>query len=91
MGRITLPGLPVPVGEAAINPGPRAQIALAVDAVCAPHALRGELPLLSAYRKANAWPGIHSMPGLGIVGGISILGIARHDPAFQPPRLAKDH
>ena len=30
VGRVTLPGLPAPVGEAAINPAPRAQIAAAV-------------------------------------------------------------
>ena len=32
VGRVTLPGLPVPVGEAAVNPVPRKQIAFALEA-----------------------------------------------------------
>ena len=78
VGRVTLPGLPVPVGEAAINPGPQAQIR---------HALREALAAQGdEVRERTALTVILSVPGgeelarrtlnprLGIVGGISILG-----------------
>jgi len=73
VGRATLPGLPVPVGAAAINPEPRRQIEAGVHLVA-----RGlESGLVSvvvevpegeslARRTMNA--------RLGILGGISILG-----------------
>lgn len=74
VGVVTLPGLPVPVGEAAINPQPRRQIAYAVRrearlAACEdPLYVRIEVPdgPERARKTLNA--------RLGIVGGISILG-----------------
>lgn len=74
VGRVTLPGLPVAVGEAAINPAPRAQIAAAVqEALDAAGASGGAEVLVEvpegeeiARRTMNA--------RLGILGGISILG-----------------
>ncbi len=76
VGRVTRPGLPVAVGEPAINPAPRAQIRQAVaealrDGNAAPatgldveiRVDRGEEITLKTFN-----------PRLGIVGGISILG-----------------
>ncbi len=74
VGRATKPGVKVAVGEAAINPGPRAMIEQAV---------------LEALEEAEPVPGVDVVisvpegaalsqrtfnPRLGIVGGISILG-----------------
>lgn len=76
VGRVTLPGLPVAVGEPAINPAPRAQI---VAAVAEAVAVSGQAPGLTV---AIAVPGGEALarktlnPRLGIVGGISILGVS---------------
>ncbi|TBL78276.1 cobalt-precorrin-5B (C(1))-methyltransferase [Paenibacillus thalictri] len=74
VGRVTKPGLPVPVGEAAINPVPRRMILQAVEEVLAEYAVeRGVKVVISvpdgeeiAKKTLNA--------RLGILGGISILG-----------------
>ncbi len=74
VGRVTKPGLPVPVGEAAINPVPRKMIRRTVN------------DLLAGYGIKRGVKVIISVPGgeeiarktlngrLGITGGISILG-----------------
>ncbi|MGO0122152.1 cobalt-precorrin-5B (C(1))-methyltransferase CbiD [Desulfothermobacter acidiphilus] len=71
VGVVTRPGLPVPPGEPAINPGPRQMILEAVRKVLSPG--QGAVIAISvpggekvAARTFN--------PRLGIVGGISILG-----------------
>ena len=75
VGRVTLPGLPVAVGEAAINPVPRQQITFALR-----HALADALPPCPPLRVIISVPEGHRLarqtfnPRLGIVGGISILG-----------------
>ncbi|KAB1442976.1 cobalt-precorrin-5B (C(1))-methyltransferase CbiD [Pseudodesulfovibrio senegalensis] len=73
VGRVTLPGLPVAVGRAAINPAPRQQIEMAVreeveDLESCRVIVRVEVPQGEriAQKTMN--------PRLGIVGGISILG-----------------
>ena len=74
VGRVTKPGLKVPVGAAAINPGPRAMIEQAVqEALEETEPVPGmdvviELPegVALAQKTFN--------PRLGILGGISILG-----------------
>lgn len=75
VGRVTLPGLPVRVGEPAINPVPREQIRLAIwhwlqreKLVCPPLVVTISVPggAEVATKTFN--------PRLGIVGGISILG-----------------
>jgi len=70
VGTVTLPGLPLAVGEPAINPGPRAQIldnmrvvAAPVDAVVTISITNGEA---LARQTMNA--------RLGILGGLSVLG-----------------
>jgi len=73
VGVATLPGLPVAVGQAAINPGPMEQIRASVLEVL-PEDVKGvalvfiELPAGEAIAK-------HPLnPRLGVTGGISILG-----------------
>ena len=74
VGRVTKPGLPIPVGMAAINPVPRQMIRSAVESLLAQSGIeRGVKVVISvpdgeeiAKRTMNA--------RLGILGGISILG-----------------
>lgn len=73
VGRITKPGLALPVGEPAINPIPRRMIRHAVEDALAAHPSRPVQVVVSvpagvelAARTLNA--------RLGILGGISILG-----------------
>ena len=76
VGRVTLPGLPLAVGEAAINPVPRQQICRAVRAILAQSSgmprcgVRIVIAVPDGERIAR-----HTLnPRLGIIGGISILG-----------------
>lgn len=74
VGTVTRPGLPVAVGEPAINPGPRAQIAAAIADVAQAFGGSGDVEI------AISIPGgvdlaARTLNGrLGIVGGLSILG-----------------
>ncbi len=71
IGRVTLPGLQIPVGEPAINPVPREMIAAAV---------RPLLPESCGAVVTVSIPGGENLarrtlnPTLGIVGGLSIIG-----------------
>lgn len=83
VGTVTLPGLPVPPGEPAINPAPRRQIAAALaEAGCASAlvtvSIAGGEEL--AKRTFNG--------RLGIVGGLSILGTSGRVRAFSHPAIA---
>lgn len=74
VGMVTKPGLPVPVGEAAINPVPRAMIRQAVEAELGSWlARRGVRVTISVPRGEELAAGT-SNPRLGVIGGISILG-----------------
>jgi cobalt-precorrin-5B (C1)-methyltransferase len=69
VGTVTLPGLQIPPGEAAINPGPRAMIRAALEELgWAGAAVRVSIPggAELAQRTFN--------PRLGVLGGLSILG-----------------
>jgi cobalt-precorrin-5B (C1)-methyltransferase len=74
VGRITKPGLELPPGEPAINPGPRRMIAQAVaEALSAHAAVRTVAVEIFVPRGAEiARKTLNAR--LGIVGGISILG-----------------
>lgn len=80
VGRITLPGLPVPVGRAAINPVPRQQISLALRAQeCdqAGNSARAAQTVLTVFVSVPQGLELAQKtfnPRLGIEGGISILG-----------------
>jgi cobalt-precorrin-5B (C1)-methyltransferase len=76
VGRVTKPGLPVAVGEPAINPVPRRMIRRALhrvwDAVCPGEPLRLGVEIFVPRGEELARQTLN--PRLGIVGGISILG-----------------
>ncbi len=76
VGTVTLPGLPLAVGEPAINPGPRAQIQDNLLATC--HDLGLVSPLDYAVtlgiENGEALAQKTWNPRLGILGGLSILG-----------------
>ncbi|GGG13931.1 cobalt-precorrin-5B (C(1))-methyltransferase [Paenibacillus abyssi] len=74
VGRVTKPGLPVQVGEAAINPVPRRMILRAVQEVLDEYAVdRGVRVVISVPDGEEiAKKTLNSR--LGIIGGISILG-----------------
>ncbi len=74
VGRVTKPGLKVPVGEAAVNPGPRAMIEQAVtEALEEVEQVLGVDVVISVPEGAALAEKTFN-PRLGIVGGISILG-----------------
>ncbi|MFA5111945.1 MAG: cobalt-precorrin-5B (C(1))-methyltransferase CbiD, partial [Desulfobaccales bacterium] len=76
VGRVTRPGLPVAVGEPAINPVPRKMIRGALqrvwDEVCPGKPLRLAVEIFVPRGEELARHTLN--PRLGIVGGISILG-----------------
>ncbi len=74
VGTVTLPGLPVPVGEPAINPGPRAMIRAAISAVADRHGAAGDVVVTVSIPGGEALARKTLNGRLGIVGGLSILG-----------------
>ncbi len=75
VGRVTKPGLPVPVGEPAINPVPRQMIKEAVREAFADRGYR-PFPLVVTISVTDGDQLARKTPNhrLGIVGGLSILG-----------------
>jgi cobalt-precorrin-5B (C1)-methyltransferase len=74
VGTVTLPGLPIPPGEPAINPVPRAMMREAAEALCRLHGRAADVEITVSVANGrelarNTWNG-----RLGIVGGLSILG-----------------
>lgn len=78
VGRVTLPGLAVPIGQAAINPGPQEQIASAAREAFLQNtamALSGGTVSICIEVPEGERLALKTMnPRLGIQGGISILG-----------------
>lgn len=74
VGVVTLPGLPIPPGEPAINPGPRAMIRDAIAAVAARHGGRGDAVVTLAIPGGAQLAEKTLNARLGIRGGLSILG-----------------
>ena len=74
VGTVTLPGLPVAVGEPAINPGPRAMIRAAIAAVVARHGGTGDVVVTVSIPGGEALAAKTLNGRLGILGGLSILG-----------------
>ncbi len=74
VGKVTRPGLPVPVGEPAINPAPRAQIAATIENLLAEHALTARVQVVVEVPEGKRLAQKTLNPRLGIEGGISILG-----------------
>ncbi|HTJ64950.1 MAG TPA: cobalt-precorrin-5B (C(1))-methyltransferase [Alphaproteobacteria bacterium] len=74
VGTVTLPGLPVPPGEPAINPMPREIIRTAIAECAAEHGGTGDI-VVEISIPNGAKIAERTLNGrLGIVGGLSILG-----------------
>ena len=74
VGRVTKPGLSQNVGEAAINPVPRAMILQAVEEIADQYHYEGGLKVTISVPEGEKIARKTFNPRLGIVGGISILG-----------------
>lgn len=74
VGRITKPGLPIPVGMAAINPVPRKMIRGVIDEVLRNYGLDRGVKVVVSVPDGEAIAKNTLNGRLGIVGGISILG-----------------
>ena len=74
VGKVTRPGLPVSVGESAINPAPLKQIKDAVLEGLKETGLSGSVSVIIEVAKGEKIAKKTLNPRLGIIGGISILG-----------------
>lgn len=74
VGTITKPGLPLPVGEPAINPVPRRLISEVVAGVAAEHGGTGDVVVEVSVDDGEELARHTWNPRLGILGGLSILG-----------------
>jgi cobalt-precorrin-5B (C1)-methyltransferase len=74
VGTITLPGLPLPVGEPAINPVPRQMMREAVEALAGQHGRPADLTIEISVDHGEELAARTWNPRLGILGGLSILG-----------------
>jgi cobalt-precorrin-5B (C1)-methyltransferase len=74
VGQVTKPGLDLPVGEPAINPGPRTMIRQAVEAVFRQSGLHCPLEIEIFVPRGESIARKTLNARLGILGGISILG-----------------
>ena len=74
VGTVTKPGLPLPVGEPAINPKPRELMRAAVAEVAAAEGDAGDLEVEISVPGGDALARKTWNPRLGIEGGLSILG-----------------
>ncbi len=74
VGTVTKPGLPIPVGDPAINPVPRRMIDEAIAEVSVEHGCPADLRVTISVADGAALALKTWNPRLGIEGGISILG-----------------
>jgi cobalt-precorrin-5B (C1)-methyltransferase len=74
VGTVTLPGLPLDVGEPAINPVPRSMMRGAVEALATTHGVSGDVAIEISVDKGEEIARHTWNPRLGILGGLSILG-----------------
>lgn len=74
VGTVTKPGLPIGVGEPAINPVPRAMMTAEAEALCAEHGLPADLEITISIPGGEEIAKQTWNPRLGILGGLSILG-----------------
>ncbi len=74
IGIVTKPGLPVPVGEPAINPVPRKMIRDHLEALAIEHDLQAEITITLSVKDGENLAEKTWNPRLGIIGGLSILG-----------------
>lgn len=74
VGRVTKPGLSQKIGEAAINPVPRAMIIKAAEEAAEKYDYEGGLRIIISVPEGEKTAQKTFNPRLGIEGGISILG-----------------
>ncbi len=74
VGTVTKAGLPIPVGQAAINPVPRKMMEEVIGALCAEHNCASDFLVTISVPGGENIAQKTWNPRLGIVGGISILG-----------------
>jgi cobalt-precorrin-5B (C1)-methyltransferase len=74
VGRVTKPGLPVAVGEPAINPAPRAQLTQTILDLLEKYEMTGRVEVTIEVPQGEQLAQKTLNPRLGVVGGISILG-----------------
>ena len=74
VGTVTMPGLPIPPGEPAINPVPRQMIADHLATVASNHGTAGDFEVELSVPGGRELALKTWNPRLGIAGGISILG-----------------
>lgn len=74
VGTVTKPGLPLTVGEPAINPAPRQIIADNLAAVAGEHGVPLDVIVTISVDNGEALAKQTWNPRLGIIGGLSILG-----------------
>ncbi|HEY4201382.1 MAG TPA: cobalt-precorrin-5B (C(1))-methyltransferase [Devosiaceae bacterium] len=74
VGTVTKPGLPLAVGEPAINPVPRRMMREVVETLAAAHGVLPDFAVTVSVRDGEKLAEKTWNPRLGIVGGLSILG-----------------
>ena len=74
VGTVTLPGLPLDVGEPAINPVPRQLMREHIAQVAARHGGTGDVEITVSVDDGEEIARSTWNPRLGIIGGLSILG-----------------
>jgi cobalt-precorrin-5B (C1)-methyltransferase len=74
VGTVTRPGLPIPPGEPAINPVPRAMIRAALDEARADTGGPADVTVTLSIPGGDALAARTLNPRLGILGGLSVLG-----------------
>jgi cobalt-precorrin-5B (C1)-methyltransferase len=74
VGTVTKPGLPVAVGEPAINPVPRQMMRATIAELAQAHGAAGDVEVEISIPNGEALAAKTWNPRLGILGGLSILG-----------------
>ena len=74
VGRVTKPGLPLSVGEPAINPGPRQIISENIQIIAEQHGAPGHVEVILSVDNGQELAKKTWNPRLGIADGLSILG-----------------
>ncbi|MDJ0612259.1 MAG: cobalt-precorrin-5B (C(1))-methyltransferase [Rhizobiaceae bacterium] len=74
VGTVTKSGLPIAVGEAAINPVPRKLMTSVVEEICMRHKVEPDIEITLSVPEGEKIAERTWNPRLGILGGISILG-----------------
>ena len=74
VGTVTKPGLPLAVGEPAINPVPRQMMRAAIGELAAQHGVAADFAVTISVADGAALAEKTWNPRLGILGGLSILG-----------------